>query len=126
MELLDFNYINKKIKESDFYSYEGVVKKVIGLTIEVEGIKAFIGEVCTIYNQQNNPIECEVVGFVEDNVILMPLGELIGIAPGCRVVPSKNPLNVKCSEKLFGKVLDGLGRPLNGEKNRRWSSLSIG
>lgn len=116
MELLDFNYINKKIKEIDHYSYEGVVKKVIGLTIEVEGIKAFIGEVCTIYNQQNNPIECEVVGFVEDNVILMPLGELIGIAPGCRVVPLRIPLSVKCSEELFGKVLDGLGNPLNGEK----------
>ncbi|AVP54206.1 flagellar protein export ATPase FliI [Clostridium tetani] len=116
MELLDFNYINKRIKETDYYSYEGVVKKVIGLTIEVEGIKAFIGEVCTIYNQQNNPIVCEVVGFVEDNVILMPLGELIGIAPGCRVIPSGNPLSVKCSEELFGKVLDGLGSPLNGEK----------
>lgn len=116
MELLDFNCINEKIKKIDCYSYEGVVKKVIGLTIEVEGIKAFIGEVCTIYNQQNNPIECEVVGFVEDNVILMPLGELIGIAPGCKVVPSGNPLSVKCSEALFGKVLDGLGNLLNGEK----------
>lgn len=116
MKLLDFNYINKKVKEMDYNSYEGIVKKVIGLTIEVEGIKAFIGEVCTIYNQQNNPIVCEAVGFVEDSVILMPLGELIGISPGCRVVPSGNPLSVRCSEELFGKVLDGLGRPLNGEK----------
>ncbi|EGO86405.1 ATP synthase, partial [Clostridium botulinum C str. Stockholm] len=92
---------------------EGIVKQVIGLTIEVEGIKAFVGEVCTIYNKENDPIMCEVVGFKEDNVILMPLGELIGIGPGCRVVPSKNYLTVKCSDKLLGKVLNGLGKSLN-------------
>src|SRR3712207_104391 len=55
---------------------------------------------------------CEVVGFKEDNVILMPLGELIGIGPGCRVIPSKNYLTVKCSDKLLGKVLNGLGKSL--------------
>ncbi len=55
---------------------------------------------------------CEVVGFKEDNVILMPLGELIGIGPGCIVVPSKKYLSVKCSDDLLGKVLNGLGNPL--------------
>ncbi|MGY0375152.1 flagellar protein export ATPase FliI [Clostridium sp. JNZ J1-5] len=113
---IDFQTLENKIKELDFKYVEGIVKQVIGLTIEVEGIKAFVGEVCTIYNERNKPITCEVVGFKEDNVILMPLGELIGIAPGCRVVPSKKPLSVKCSNELFGKVLDGLGRPLRGEE----------
>lgn len=112
---IDFLGINKKIKECDFKYVEGVVKQVIGLTIEVEGIRAFVGEVCIIYNEKNRPIVCEVVGFKENNVILMPLGELSGISPGCRVVSTKRPLTVKCSEELFGKVLDGLGRPLNGE-----------
>jgi len=115
MELFDFKYINKRIRETNYYYSEGIVKKVIGLTIEVDGIKSFIGEVCTIYNQQNVPIDCEVVGFRENNVILMPLGELVGIAPGCKVVPSGKPLSVQCSDDLFGKVLDGLGRPLDGE-----------
>lgn len=118
MEALKFQLINKKIRETTFYQIEGIVKKVIGLTIEVEGIKSFIGEVCIIYNERNNPIDCEVVGFKEKDVILMPLGELIGISPGCRVVPTGKPLSVKCSEELFGKVLDGLGRPLEGEEVR--------
>lgn len=113
---LNFNLLNKKISETTFTYSEGIVKKVIGLTVEVEGIKSFVGEVCTIYNEKNHPITCEVVGFREDNVILMPLGELIGIAPGCRVVPEGKPLSVKCSEDLFGKVLDGLGNPLDGEE----------
>ncbi|MCH5138362.1 flagellar protein export ATPase FliI [Clostridiaceae bacterium UIB06] len=113
---INFDVLNRKIQETNFTYSEGIVKKVIGLTVEVEGIKSFVGEVCTIYNEKNHPITCEVVGFREDNVILMPLGELIGIAPGCRVVPEGEPLSVKCSEDLFGKVLDGLGNPLDGEE----------
>lgn len=116
MEALKFNIINKRIRETNFYEMEGIVKKVIGLTIEVEGIKSFIGEVCIIYNEKNSAIDCEVVGFKDKDVILMPLGELIGISPGCRVVPTGKPLSVKCSEELLGKVLDGLGRPLQGEE----------
>jgi flagellum-specific ATP synthase len=109
---LNFELLNKKVQEAAFTYSEGIVKKVIGLTVEVEGIRSFVGEVCTIYNEKNNAITCEVVGFREHNVILMPLGELIGIAPGCRVVPEGKPLSVSCSEELFGKVLDGLGNPL--------------
>lgn len=113
---LNFDLLNKRLSEANYTYSEGIVKKVIGLTIEVEGIKSFVGEVCTIYNEKNHSIPCEVVGFKEDNVILMPLGELIGIAPGCRVVPEGKPMSVKCSEDLFGKVLDGLGNPLDGEE----------
>jgi flagellum-specific ATP synthase len=112
---LNFDLLNKKINEANFTYAEGIVKKVIGLTVEVEGIRSFVGEVCTIYNEKKSPIPCEVVGFRHDNVILMPLGELVGIAPGCRVVPEGKPLSVKCSDELFGKVLDGLGNPLDCE-----------
>ncbi|MBL4937992.1 flagellar protein export ATPase FliI [Clostridium sp. YIM B02515] len=115
---VDFAALKKKIEDTSLVYVEGLVKKVIGLTIEVEGIRAFVGEVCTIYNEKNLPITCEVVGFKEDNVILMPLGELIGIAPGCRVVSHGKPLSVSCSDNLLGKILDGLGNPLEGEELR--------
>ncbi|GAA0724165.1 flagellar protein export ATPase FliI [Clostridium malenominatum] len=114
--MIDFKSIRKKLNEATFYDREGLVKKVIGLTIEVEGIKASIGEVCTIYNERNFPITCEVVGFKEDNVILMPLGELIGIAPGCKIVPTGRPLSARCSYDLLGKILDGMGNPLTEEE----------
>lgn len=111
---IDFDMLNKKIREINTTYCEGIVKQVIGLTIEVQGIQAFVGELCTIYNLENNPIRCEVVGFREDAVLLMPLGELKGIAPGCIVIPEKRPLEVKCSNELLGRVLDGLGNPLEG------------
>lgn len=113
---IDFNRIINKVRQCNTSYAEGKVKKVIGLTVEVEGIKAFVGELCTIYNEKNMPIICEAVGFKDDDVILMPLGELIGISPGCKVVPEGKPLSVECSDDLFGKVLDGLGRPLEGER----------
>lgn len=113
---IDFQLLNNKVKDISPFYYEGRVKQVIGLTIEVEGIKAFVGELCTIYNDKNNPIKCEVVGFKENGVILMPLGELIGIAPGCKVVPEGRPLSVKCSDELLGKIIDGLGIPFDGEE----------
>ena len=113
---LDFALIKMKANEINTKYVEGTVKQVIGLTIEVQGVKAFVGELCTIYNLDNNPIKCEVVGFRKDAVLLMPLGELIGISPGCRVVPERRPLEVRCSEDLLGKVLDGLGNPLTDEE----------
>lgn len=111
---IDFEGLDRKILQLSYCYQEGTVKKVIGLTIEVQGITAFVGEVCSIYNEMNDRIMCEVVGFNDDNVILMPLGELVGISSGCRVVPERRPLNVKCSDALLGKVLDALGEPIDG------------
>lgn len=116
MLMIDFRMLEDKAKKLSPFFYEGVVTKVIGLTIEVEGIRAFVGELCIIYNEVNDLINCEVVGFREEVIILMPLGELIGIAPGCRVVPMGSPLKVKCGDELMGRILDGIGVPLEGEK----------
>ncbi|GKX65489.1 flagellar protein export ATPase FliI [Inconstantimicrobium mannanitabidum] len=116
--MIDINYESLKstIRNTETYFNEGKVVKVIGLTIEVEGITAFVGELCTIYNEKNRAIKCEVVGFKDGYVILMPLGELIGISAGCRVVPENKPLSVKCGDDLLGKILDGLGTPLDGQE----------
>ena len=111
--VINFDTLEKKIMETNTIYSEGVVRKVIGLTVEVQGIKAFVGELCYVYNQNGKKIDCEVVGFRDDFVILMPLGQLTGIAPGCKVIPQNRPLSVNCSDDLLGKVLDGLGREFN-------------
>ena len=113
---IDFEKLIQRVQEIPSITSEGKVKKVIGLTIEVEGIKAFVGELCIVYNQLNSPIDCEVVGFKDEEIILMPLGELTGIGPGCKVVAKGVPLNVKCSDELLGKVLDGIGNPIDGSR----------
>ncbi|MCC0633005.1 MULTISPECIES: flagellar protein export ATPase FliI [unclassified Clostridioides] len=113
---IDFDKINKKIENLELTISEGRVKKIIGLTVEVEGIKAFVGELCVIYNQVNKTVNCEVVGFKDKEVILMALGELTLIAPGCKVISKGIPLSVMCSDNLLGKVLDGLGNPIDNSE----------
>ena len=112
---IDFENVINKINSIPKITFEGKVSKVIGLTVEVEGIKAFVGRACIIHNNMGAEIQCEVVGFKEDCVILMPLGELVGVSPGCKVIGKGVPLNVRCSDELLGKILDGLGHPIDGE-----------
>ncbi|MEG6520908.1 flagellar protein export ATPase FliI [Desulfotomaculum sp. 1211_IL3151] len=91
----------------------GKVTRVVGLMIEVQGISARIGEVCDIIVQgEAEPVRAEVVGFRDQFSLLMPLGELRGIYPGCAVVPSGHNLTIRVGQHLQGKVLDGLGRPI--------------
>ncbi|MGL4801602.1 MAG: flagellar protein export ATPase FliI [Cetobacterium sp.] len=112
---IDFENINNKINEAKTIVYEGIVKEVIGLAIYVKGIKASIGEVCTVYNENNLAIQCEVVAFKNEYTTLMSLEDTMGIYPGCRVISSGKFLSVNCSNKLLGRVLDGLGRPLDNK-----------
>ncbi|MFS1513200.1 flagellar protein export ATPase FliI [Chengkuizengella sp. SCS-71B] len=97
--------------------FNGKVTQVIGLTVESEGPEAKIGDVCYIYpDRSKKPVLAEVVGFRNHKVILMPIGDLNAIGPGCDVVSLGKPLNVKVGHELLGKVLNGLGEPLDGSK----------
>lgn len=103
------------LKLFDPVRVNGKVTQIIGLTVESEGPDVSIGEVCYIYPSKSlNPIAAEVVGFRNNKVILMPLGELQAIGPGCDVVGTGNPLTVQVGHELLGKVLNGLGQPLDG------------
>ena len=103
------------VKEKRFMKYTGKITEVTGLTIESNGPMATIGELCYIYPYgSNNPILSEVVGFKEDKILLMPLGEMEGIASGSVVVGSGKSLRVNVGEELVGRVLDGLGNPIDG------------
>ncbi|WP_040347407.1 flagellar protein export ATPase FliI [Neobacillus bataviensis] len=114
----------KKMLEIDHYlqtlqlinpiKINGKVTQVIGLTIESQGPDVKMGDVCQIYPSTNAPpLEAEVVGFKGNRVLLMPLGELVSIGPGCEVVSTGKPLTVKVGMELLGKVLDGLGKPMD-------------
>ena len=108
-----FDKVKEAIETSEVHKRIGRVTKVVGLTIEATGLKVFVGEVCDIYvKHQKEPIKAEVVGFNEDRVLLMVLGNLSGIAPDSLVVPTKKPFTVTVSEDLIGKILDGLGNPI--------------
>lgn len=104
-------------KKHSFHSLYGKVSEVVGLVIKVTGLKAFVGELCEIYVKgTNKKTMAEVVGFVEQTVLLMPLDELEGIAPGCLVAATGKKLEVNTGPEMLGHTFDGLGRPLNGAK----------
>ncbi len=112
---VDLSPWRTRLKEARLIKLAGRVTRVIGLTVEVGGINAPIGEVCEILVPgEPEPVRAEVVGFREGSTLLMPLGELRGIYQGCSVVPSGRSFTVKVGEQLLGRVLDGLGEPMDG------------
>ncbi|WP_391571540.1 flagellar protein export ATPase FliI [Cohnella sp.] len=117
MALLDIGRYTDTLRDFDPVRVNGKVIQIIGLTVESEGPDASIGDVCSIYPMKGGkPVLAEVVGFRDNRVLLMPLGELHAIGPGCDVVATGSPLTVQVGSELLGKVLDGLGRPLDGTR----------
>jgi flagellum-specific ATP synthase len=101
------------IKNTNKVEYYGKVNKVVGLTIESKGPEVNIGELCNIQTSEGSIIS-EVVGFNDDNVLLMPLGDMKGVGPGNRVISNKETLKIRVGEELIGRVIDGLGNPIDG------------
>ena len=93
----------------------GKVVNAIGLTIEGTGPQVSLGQNCQIFNRAGVMVtEAEVVGFRHNRVMLMPFGEMHGIGPGDRIHYEGRPSRVKVGPELLGRVLDGLGRPIDG------------
>ncbi len=91
----------------------GKLTRMVGLTLEAIGCQAAVGSRCLIETSQNQSIEAEVVGFHDDKIYLMPIGELQGLGPGARVIPISNAGEVPVGDQLLGRVLDGAGHPLD-------------
>ena len=102
------------LRDRQFLRFKGQVTKVVGLTIESNGPETRIGELCRIINHRSGmEVLAEVVGFQNKSVLLMPLGEMAGIGPGNDVVATGMELSTGVGEKLLGRVLDGLGNPID-------------
>jgi len=94
----------------------GRVTDVTGLVVEAHGPVSCLGTVCDIYSKQSNhKITAEVSGFKNNNVLLMPLEEILGIGPGCRVVARQQKAVVPVGSDMLGRVIDGLGDPIDGQ-----------
>ncbi len=91
----------------------GRVSQVVGLTVEVQGIEASLGEICEVSTQNQKTLPLEVVGFRDKTVITMPLGDLFGIGAGSQVVATGQRFSLQVGMSMLGRVVDGLGRPLD-------------
>jgi flagellum-specific ATP synthase len=104
----------KDLRDVKLFRLFGRVVKVVGLTIESIGPHANIGDICAIDSGTEKPCLAEVVGFRDDRLVLMPLGEVSAIAPGADVLAMQKRLTVPCGMSLLGRVLNGLGQPVDG------------
>ena len=97
---------------------EGRLLRMVGLTLEAEGLRAAMGSRCMVINDDSfHPVEveAEVMGFSGSKIFLMPVGSVAGIAPGARVVPLADNGRLPMGMSMLGRVLDGAGRPLDGK-----------
>jgi len=95
---------------------DGKVSQITGLVIEATAQSGSVGDVCEIKMDPYKPVKAEIVGFRENKVLLMPLGETVGVAPGSRVKLNTQPLRVPVGHHLLGRILDGLGQPIDGKE----------
>ncbi len=109
-----FQKYTESIEQIQPIKYTGKVDRVIGLTIESLGPQTEIGEMCTIITKEKN-ILAEVVGFKDKKVIMMPYNEVESIQPGSEVVAWGKTLKINVSNDLLGRVIDGIGKPLDGK-----------
>jgi flagellum-specific ATP synthase len=113
----DFNFekYNDIIAPINPIKQSGSVSQIIGLIVESYGPVASIGDLCYIHSSDKDVHLAEVVGFRKDKTLLMPLKELYGIAPGNKVSTFREPFSVGVGDELLGRVLDGLGNPIDNK-----------
>lgn len=103
-----------KLMDKSYIKHLGRVAKIVGLTIESIGPQVNVGEACLISSaDKSKQVLAEVVGFKDNRILLMPLNDMEGIGPGSHVESIGHQLQVSVSERLLGRVLDGLGKPID-------------
>ena len=113
IDLPDISRYTASLNEVNSVKNSGKVVQVLGLTIEAIGLDCQIGEVCLITTSLGVTIMSEVIGFKEERILLMPLGDMQGIQPGSTVYPVYKSFRAPVGTVLLGRVLDGLGRPMD-------------
>jgi flagellum-specific ATP synthase len=113
---IDFAKYTRAVESADLVKVIGKVNHVVGLIIEAQVGGVSIGDLCTIRIEKEDRFAfAEVVGFRENKVLLMALGSTSGIAPGSQVFAAGHPLMVKAGDELLGRILGGLGSPIDGK-----------
>lgn len=109
-----FDRLIGSLEDVELSTVNGRITETVGMLIKaiVPGVK--IGEICLV-QREGPPLLTEVVGFTQEEVFLSPLGEMTGIGPSSEVIPTHSPLKIKVGPQLLGRILNGLGEPLDYE-----------
>ncbi|HRW57989.1 MAG TPA: flagellar protein export ATPase FliI [Chlamydiales bacterium] len=112
MENNSYDDIIQHLDELEISSVHGRITEIIGMLIRAIVPQVKMGEICII-KRDGEPLFAEVVGFTKEEVLLSPLGDMAGIGPSSEVIPLRMPLNVKVGNQLLGRILNGLGEPID-------------
>lgn len=107
------DHLMASLQDVQLTTVVGRIVEVVGMLIKaiVPGIR--VGEVCLVKRSGLDPLVTEVVGFTEEYALLSPLGELTGVSPASEVIPTGMPLHIRAGNGLLGRVLNGLGEPID-------------
>ncbi len=109
---LSFKNLEDSLENAELTTVHGRITQVIGMLIKAIVPNVKMGEMCLI-KRSGTPLLAEVVGFTSEEVLLSPLGDLSGIGPSSEVIPMNTTLHIKVGQKLLGRVLNGMGDPLD-------------
>lgn len=113
--LIDFSGYYSTLETMSLMNCQGCVVRVSGSTVESAGPVIGLGELCGIHARDGRRILAEVVGFRDDHLILLPLEHIEGVSPGDAVTARTTPRHILLSENALGRVLNGLGEPIDGK-----------
>lgn len=103
------------LEDVELTTVHGRITEIIGMIIKAVVPQVKVGEVCLI-KREEGPLVAEVIGFTKNEALLSPLGDMRGIGPSSEVIPLKMPLHIKVGPQLLGRVIDGLGNPLDEDE----------
>lgn len=103
----------RRAERAKVLTAEGRLVRMVGLTLEAEGVQIPVGGRCRVVGAGGSHVEAEVVGFSGERVFLMPVGSVSGLTPSARVIPTQHDREALAGDELLGRVLDGTGRPLD-------------
>ena len=115
------------LKQKKYDKKLGKVSKIVGLTVESIGPDARLNDVCKISSSEKGkpPVLAEVVGFRDNRILLMPFEKVDGIGPGSVVENTGDVLRVRVSPEILGRIVDGLGRPIDGRELENADAYSV-
>ena len=110
----NLEWMRRRVDQVAPFDRIGRVVRVTSLVIESEGPAVALGDTCkVVLPRRETGVTAEVVGFRDNHVLLMPLTEMHDIQPGCKVVAGPALGQVPVSNGLMGRIMDGLGNPLD-------------
>ena len=115
--MIDLSHRTDIVAKAPLVRAEGKVDKVVGLLVEVSGLKAALGRELEVggdpFSSPTQKLTLEVIGFRDGKLLAAPLGPTAGISPGTRVRLRTSEASAEVGDALLGRVLDAFGKPLD-------------